>query len=261
MDDVGQFLKVALMRWLVSPSPYGQDHRLGVIWFQEPSGHHRIDGDHLAYLHASQDAAEELRSLDPDLYDRLRLMAAESGRPVSIRETCRALPKDSVRFDRPLTFDHLLRDDRDARSVARQRWFHEAMVAVSPCSLVFLDSDDGVAGDEPHQPHSEQPDEGIAMSEIAQLVERGQSVVTHQLVDASQALPDAIKERLNDVHDALSTEPMILVRRSDDCTRLFTVIPHDPHRSDMQDRIGALQLSRWGNEVRVYRWHPALVTA
>jgi hypothetical protein len=35
-DDVGQFLKVALMRWLVSPSPYGQEHRLGVIWLQEP---------------------------------------------------------------------------------------------------------------------------------------------------------------------------------------------------------------------------------
>ena len=66
-DDVGQFLKVALMRWLVSSSPYGQGHRLGVIWLQEPGGHHRIDGDHLAYLHSTHDADEDLRSLDPDL--------------------------------------------------------------------------------------------------------------------------------------------------------------------------------------------------
>ena len=95
------------MRWLISPSPYGRTHRLGVIWLQEPGGHHRLDGDHLAYLTSTHDAGEDLRSLDPDLYDRLRLMAAQSGRPVSVRETCRELPTDTVRFDRPLRFDDL----------------------------------------------------------------------------------------------------------------------------------------------------------
>lgn len=260
-DDVGQFLKVALMRWLVSPSPYGQGHRLGLIWLQEPGGHHRIDGDHLAYLQPSHDAGEELRSLDPVLYDRLRLMAAQSGRPVSVRETCRALPTDTVRFDRPLTFDALVRDDRAARAVGRQRWFHEAMVAVSPCSLVFLDSEDDVAGSEAQQASSEQADDGVAMPEIAQLLDRGQSVVTHQLAELSQAQPDSIKARLRDVHEALGAQPLVLVSEFGDCARLFTVIPHDRHRSDMQGRIGALQLSRWGNEFRVYRWRPALVTA
>jgi hypothetical protein len=29
----------------------------------------------------------------------------------------------------------------------------------------------------------------------------------------------------------------------------------------LQDRIGALQLSRWGNEFRLFRWRPALVNA
>jgi hypothetical protein len=266
-DDVGQFLKVALMRWLVSPSPYGQEHRLGVVWFQEPGRHHRVDGDHLAYLHPSHDAGEELRSLDPDLYDRLRQMAAEAGRAVSLREACRALPKDSVRFDRPLTFDDLVRDDRAARTVARQRWFHEAMVSVAACSLVFLDSDVRVAGDEARRASGEPTDDdGASMAEIARLLERGQSVVTHQVVthqpvDGLRGLPDAVTARLSDVHDALGVEPLALVRESDDCTRLFMVVPHDRHRSDMQDRIGALQLSRWGNEFRVYRWRPALVTA
>ena len=64
LGDVGQFLKVGLLRWLVSPSPYGQGYQLGVIWFQEPSGLHRIDGDHLAYLRSTQDADEALRSLE-----------------------------------------------------------------------------------------------------------------------------------------------------------------------------------------------------
>jgi hypothetical protein len=262
-DDVGQFLKVALMRWLSSPSPYGLTHRLGVIWLQEPGGHHRLDGDHLAYLHPSHDAGEEFRSLDPDLYDRLRLMAAQSGRPVSIRETCRALPMDSVRFDRPLSFGDLLRDDHDhaARAVARQRWFHEAMVAVSPCSLVFLDSEDGVVGEVEQQASGDATDTGISMSEVGRLLERGQSVVTHHLADPSQPLPELAKAHLNAIHDAVRVEPFVLVRRAEDCTRMFTVIPHTRHRSDMQDRIGALQLSRWGNEFRLYRWRSTLVSA
>lgn len=260
-DDVGQFLKVALMRWLSSPSPYGRTHRLGVIWLQELGGHHRLDGDHLAYLQRTHEAAEEFRSLDPDLYDRLRLMAAQAGRPVSIRETCRALPMDSVRFDRPLSFGDLLRDDHAARAVARQRWFHEAMVAVSPCSLVFLDSDDGVVGDGDQQASGNVADTGISMSEVGRLLERGQSVVTHQLADPSQPLPELAKAHLNAIHDAVRVEPLVLVRRADDCTRVFSVIPHARHSSDMQDRIGALELSRWGNEFRLYRWRPALVSA
>jgi hypothetical protein len=124
--DVGQFLKAGLLRWLVSPSPYGHGYRLGVIWFQEPGVHSRIDGDHLAYLSSTPDADEALRSLDPHLYDQLRRMAAQAGRPLSVRETYRALPTDTIRFDRPLRFDDVVRDDRAARLVARQRWFHEA---------------------------------------------------------------------------------------------------------------------------------------
>ena len=32
-----------------------------------------VDGDPVAYLHSTHDADEDLRSLDPDLYDQLRL--------------------------------------------------------------------------------------------------------------------------------------------------------------------------------------------
>jgi hypothetical protein len=258
-DDVGQFLKVALMRWLAAPSPYGQGHRLGLIWFQEPGGHHRIDGDHLAYLHPSHDVGEDLRSLDPDLYDRLRLMAAQSGRPMSVRETCRALPNDSVRFDRPLTFDDRTRDDPAARAVSRQRWFHEAMVAVSPCSLVFLDSDAGLTDDA--QTPIEAADHSIAMSDIGRLLDRGQSVVTHQLVERSTDLAQVATAHMRDLHDALGGEPLAMARESNGRVRLFTVIPHDRHRADLHGRIGALQLSRWGDEFRVYRWRSELVTA
>jgi hypothetical protein len=148
-----------------------------------------------------------------------------------------------------------------ARAVARQRWFHEALVAVSPCSLVFLDSEESVVGEGEQQAPGDVADTGISMSEVGRLLERGQSVVTHQLAEPSQPLPELFKAHLNAVHDAVRVEPLVLVRRADDCTRMFTVIPHARHMSDMQDRIGALQLSRWGNEFRLYRWRTALIGA
>ena len=249
------------MRWLISPSPYGHGHRLGVIWLQDPGVQQRIDGEHLAYLHSTHDADEDLRSLDPDLYDHLRLMAAKQGRPVSIRETCGILPADAVCFDRPLRFDDLVRDDRAARVVSRQRWFHEAMVAVAPCSLVFLDSDDDLVGDDPQRSSSDDADGGVWMSEVERLLERGQSVVTHQLADPSQGLPKLTEAHMNDIHEAVGVEPWTMAQQSNGCVRLFTVIPHMRHRSDLQDRIGALQLSRWGDEFRVYRRRSTLVTA
>jgi hypothetical protein len=264
IGDVGQFLKAGLLRWLVSPSPYGHGYRLGVIWFQEPGGLQRIDGDHLAYLHSTQDADEALRSLDPDLYDRLRLMAAQSGRPVSVRETYGALPTDTVRFDRPLEFDDKSRDDPAARLVARQRWFHEAMVAVSPCSLVFLDADDDLAYDDAMQSSptpSEAAGEHVSLSEIGKLIDRGQSVVMHQLTDASIALAELANGHLRAIHDALGVEPLAMARESNGRVRLITIIPSRGHQPDLHARVGALQLSRWGDEFRVYRWNSALVRA
>ncbi|MGB9346319.1 MAG: hypothetical protein WCA90_09805 [Ilumatobacteraceae bacterium] len=259
-DDVGQFLKMALMRWLTSPSPYGQGHRLGIIWLQEPDAHQRVDDDHLTYLHSTHDADEDLRSLDPELFDHLRQMAARQRRPLSVRETCGLLPTDAVCFDRPLRFDDLVRNDRAARVVGRQRWFHEAMVAVGPCSLVFLDSDDGLERDASQLSWGDEADGGVWMSEVERLLERGQSVVTHQLVDPSKGLPKLIETHMSDIHETLGAEPLTMAQHSEGCVRLFTVIPHQRHRSDLQDRIGALQLSTWGDEFRVYRRRHTLVT-
>ena len=132
-------------------------------------------------------------------------------------------------------------------------------MAVAPCSLVFLDSDDGLERDDPQRSWSDEADGGIWMSEVERLLERGQSVVTHQLADPEEALSEQVRAHTGYIHEALGVEPLAVVEQSNGCVRLFTVIPHQRHRSDLQDRIGALQLSRWGDEFRVYRWRTALV--
>ena len=249
--DVGDFLKLGLLRWLISPSPYGQAHRLGVVWFREPGEGCHVDVEQVAFLDPSSPAGQDLRSLDSVLYDKLRSMASGSGHPVSAREACTALPADTVCFDRPLTYDDVIRDDDANRAVSRQRWFHEAMVAVSPCSLVFLDSDQ----------MADAPGEDLSLPEIEHLLQRGQSVVTHHLADPSQPLRDLVMTHMNAIHETLGVEPLAVVRGVRGGARLFTVIPHLRHRSDFQDRIGALQLSNWGEEFRVYRWRRELAHA
>ena len=229
-------------------------------------GQHAVDGERTMYLDPTSDAGRDLRPLDPDLYDQLRSMATKSGKPASAHEACGVLPKDTVCVDRAPSLDDLIRNDRAARQIHQERCFHEAMVAVTPCSLVFLDSDCGLGDDtDPSRPTSDQridnASDDVSLEEIGRLLERGQSVVTHHLAGSSCPLTDQVEARMADVYEHLRAEPLAAVRGSRGATHLFTVIPHLGHRSDFQDRVGALQLSRWGDEFRVHRWRRELLTA
>jgi hypothetical protein len=99
----------------------------------------------------------------------------------------------------------------------------------------------------------------VLVSEISQLLHRRHSVVTHQLVASAPALATRASAHLAALHDALGVEPTALTWESHGVGRLVTLIPHDRHGSDLRDRVGALQLSRWGDDLRVHRWGPTLV--
>ena len=57
----------------------------------------------------------------------------------------------------------------------------------------------------------------------------------------------------------VGVEPLLIVSEAGDCTRLFTVIPHDQHRLAMRDGISALPVPRRGGELRVYHRRSTLV--
>jgi len=81
--DLGDFLKLGLLRWLVAPSFDAPPHRLGVVWYLAPNESHNADGKHVAYLDRQNSAGRQLRPLDPDLYDRLVAMVAGGERSVA----------------------------------------------------------------------------------------------------------------------------------------------------------------------------------
>ena len=253
--DVGDFLKMGLLRWLAAPSPYGRGHRLGVVWFRAADEADDPQDGPVAWLDPSSDSGQDLRPLDPDLYDRLRQMAGTGDGSVSGLVAAGALPKGTVCFDEVLSFGDLGPADVAKRTIRRERWFHEAMVAVGSCSLVFVESDEGlrnadgsmispglVAGDD------------TSLPELGRLLERGQSVVTHHVLDGSAGLAELVESRMTEIYETLAAEPLAAVGAFRGATRLFMVIPHPAHRPDFQHRVGALQMSRWGDEFRVYRW-------
>ena len=121
--DLGDFLKLALLRWLVASNTAERTLRLGVVWYLVPDEDHNADGKHINYLDPTRPAARRFRTLDPDLYDALTsMMRSEASRSVAGLERCGALPPETVTFGTPLTFGSLAVTDRAQRLERRQRW-------------------------------------------------------------------------------------------------------------------------------------------
>jgi hypothetical protein len=96
--DLGDFLKLGLLRWLVAPSFEAPPLRLGVVWYLAPDESHNADGKHVAYLDPQSSAGLKLRPLDADLYDRLAAMVAGGVRSVAQLEAFGVLPAGSRTF-------------------------------------------------------------------------------------------------------------------------------------------------------------------
>lgn len=249
-------MKFGLLRWLVAPSPFSSSHRLGVVWFRVVDESFNDDNDHVSYLDPMSAAGGDLRPLDADLYDRLRVMVAAGHRSVNSLAASGVLPKDTLYFDEMLSFADLAPSDRAARIVRRERWFHKAMIAVEPCPLVFLDPDDGLRSDDGDDVTSDRcaAEKHAYVSEVGRLLERGQSVIAYHHADPSEPVEAQAASRMNDIQEELGVEPLAAVRAPRGTNRMFLVIPHPRHRTDLEDRLGALQLSRWGDELRLHRW-------
>ena len=123
---------------------------------------------------------------------------------------------------------------------------------------MFIDPDNGLRPDGRDVPTCRAPSEQHAyLSDVRRLLERGQSVVASSHSDPTDSFPVQAMESMGDLNDALGVEPLAVVRSSRATTEMFIVIPVAEHRSDLEASLGALQLSRWGDELRLYRWTKA----
>jgi hypothetical protein len=253
--DVGDFVTFGLLRWLVAPSFDAPTHRLGVVWYRVPDETHNGDGKHIRYLDPASTSGAALRALDPDLYDRLALMVATGERSIARVEEARVLPAEVRTFNDLLTFDGMDPSTGPGRAERRADWVARAQAAMTDCTVVFVDPDNGVRRSD-HTTASSQRKaiKHAYYDELVPYIERGQSVIAYHHADRSATVREQAMRRMSDAAEELCIEPLAAVRASRGTARLFLVLPVAGHRAHLASRLAALTASPWGDELDVIWW-------
>lgn len=249
--DVGDFLTLGLLRILIDRS----DLRLGLVWYRVPDETHNDDGKHVSYLEADNAIGRHLRSLDPDLHERLGDIVRSGRRSVAAIERSAALPIGTVTFDDYVDIGvDPRRDTATARLASRRAWVDRAVAATAGCDVVFADPDNGIRPrDHPTPRHRARADKYAYLDELAPFVDRCQSVIVYQHADRSAAVDVQAGRRLDEVSEALGVEALAAVRASRGSCRLFLVLPAPHHREHFAARLDAIEGSPWARELVVYR--------
>lgn len=253
--DLGDFLKLGLLRWLAAPPVGEAPLALGVVWYLADDEAHNEDGKHIAYLEPGHRTATHLRSLDTDLYDRLARAFGSGRRSVEQLEASGVLPSGTCTHDGRLTFAGLRSSDRVGRLERRREWLRSALDRTGAADLVFLDPDNGVRpADHPVPRTRNKAEKHAYLDEVAAFAERGQSVVAYHHADRSAPVHEQARRRLAQMEKALPATPLAAVRASRGTTRLFLVTAADPHVERLTQRLHALETSQWSREFVVYWW-------
>ena len=253
--DVGDFLKLGLLRYLTSPHAGLPPLRLGVVWYRVEDEVHNADGKYVAYLSRASAVGRSLRSLDPDLYDRLSGVVHSGTRSVAALESAGVLPMESPCFAEALGFGHLPPSAKTRRVAWRNDWLSRALVATKDCDLVFVDPDNGVRRSDHGVPsHRSKTEKHAYFDELGQFTGRAQSLVAYHHADRSTTVERQAQLRLADAAHELQIEPLAAVRASRGTNRLFLVLPVEAHRSNLEAHLKRLERSAWSSELKVYWW-------
>jgi hypothetical protein len=252
VGDVGDYLKLGLLRWLTTGTPAP---RLGVVWYRTPDEAHNADGKHIAYLRSDHAAARMLRQFDPDLYDRLAELVADGRRSVVDLSAAGTLPATTVYFDDHLDLADLPIGARVERTERRTAWLARALSATKECDLIFADPDNGIRSTA-HSvgPHRNRSIKHAYLNELAAFTTNGQSLVVYHHADRSAPTIVQAQRRLSDLAREAGVEPIAAVRASRGSTRLFLVAapPATQTGRVLADRLHELDNSSWGQELTIH---------
>ena len=251
--DVGDFLKLGLLRWLVAPSFDSPPVRLGIVWYRVADESPDADGKPVKYLDPNSKSGAALRPLDPRLYDGLASVVESGQRSVETLEEAGVLPIDVRTFDEELTFEGL--PTEPDRAAFRADWLTRAQAELAACAVVFVDPDSGLRRSDHKNPSSHpKAIKHAYVDELAPFLGRGQSVVAHHHADPSEKVGKQARRLMDDAAEELGVEPLAVVRADRGSTGLFLVVPVAAHRSHLERRLTALTGSPWAAELDVIWW-------
>jgi hypothetical protein len=251
--DVGDYLKLGLIRWLAPPGAPSSP-QLGVVWYRTSNETQNGDGKHVAYLDPAHRSSAGLRHLDPELHDRLAAVVAAGERTTAALARAGVLSAGTCFFGDLLDFADLPVTARTARQGRRRSWLERALAATAGCDLIFADPDNGIRSAHHQVPsHRTRAVKHAYLDELAAFARRGQSLVVYHHADRSAAVEQQARRRLEDLALDVPIKPIAAVRASRGSTRLFLVAAaSSSHARYLTGRLAALTASKWENELIVY---------
>jgi len=237
--DVGDFLKLGLLRALIAGNP---SLRLGVNWYLAPDEGHNADGKHVAYLQASNPHHLALRACDPDLMVRLAMVVA-SKRSVAALERSGALPEGTITYD-----------ERVPRrlGLGRQIWHQRAREVLADADLIFCDPDNGIRAELTGTKSAK----FAHLEELADYTTRGQSLVVYQHADRSGKVETVqVPRRLAELAVGTGMRPLGAVVTHRGTSRFFFVISSGAHCRWLADALGRYA-SRWATHADFVQYQP-----
>jgi hypothetical protein len=246
--DLGDFLKFGLLRQLATGDDCDPPLRLGVVWYRTADESHNADGKHVGYLAPSHRIGQHLRSLDPDLYDRLAAVVAAGER--SIPAGVGVLAEDTAYFSDLLDLSGLSVSARTARSELRTAWVEGAVARTAGCELVFGDPDNGLRT-RTHKVarHRTKAVKHAYVDELLPYAQRRQSIIAYHHADRSATVEVQAQRRLAELAEVLPLRPLAAVRASRGTTRLFLVVAASARAARLEKRLSAIEASAWRDEL------------
>ena len=223
--DVGDFIKLGLLRALSGGDELGGVLRVGVNWYLAPDESQNADGKHVSYVRPDHGSHASLRACDPDLMGRLASLV-RGDRSVEALERAGALPDGSV------TYRQRLRPGISEQQ--RRTWHTNALAALAEADLVFADPDNGIrAWADRSRAHKY-----ALLNELGDHARRGHSLVIYHHADRSANVPAQAARRLAEVRDATGLEAVgTVIARRGTC-RLFLIAATSEHVTRLAHRAG-----------------------
>ncbi len=252
VGDVGDFFKIGVLRSISGPVSDPEHLKVGLVWYLVPDESGNSDGKHVSYLNADSARGRELRSLDPELYDRLARIVQRRPQTIVDVERSGVLPPDAETFSQVLDFSDLSPRSQLLRIERRTAWLEGALAATASSDVVFLDPDNGVRSTT-HRVRSYRSKaiKYAYFDEMAQFLERGQSVIAYHHADRSAALNVQAEQRMAQLRQQLGVSPLCALCMRQGTSRFFFVIPGSHDANILSKRLSSLTSSPWGRLVQL----------
>jgi hypothetical protein len=236
--DVGDFMKLGLLRHLAAPRESGgAELSIGLNWYLAPDEAHNADGKHIAYLDPTNRQHRSLAACDPDLIEQLARVVANS-RNVDALDESGALPPRSC------THSETIAPSADLSW--RRAWHRRALDALAGADVVFADPDNGICS----PPRTSKLHKYALIGELADYARRGQSLVVYQHADRSAKARVQAARRLEELATGVRQEPVAAVIARRGSCRFFLVTAADEHRDCLDAALRRFAV-RWGSHTEL----------